>query len=142
MLGEFKSRRPPKNFNLLYLETNEVYFMSLKASLVFDSTSEEYPLTLWRVEGKLHLCSRSIFFEHTSIAKPIMRIKFSSGVLLRMMKNIDYRKAHKLVTIKKSENELKVRNLLCRTWCQKAQHLFLYFDYNTGNSWEIRKLGV
>ena len=46
MLGEFKSRRPPKNFNLLYLETNEVYFMSLKASLVFDSTSEEYPPTL------------------------------------------------------------------------------------------------
>lgn len=40
MLGEFKSRRPPKNFNLLYLETNEVYFMTLKASLILDATHE------------------------------------------------------------------------------------------------------
>lgn len=40
MFGEFKSRKPPKNFNLLYLESNEVYFMSLKASLIIDGTSE------------------------------------------------------------------------------------------------------
>jgi hypothetical protein len=42
MLGEFKSRRPPKNFNLLFLESNEVYFLTLKASLILDAGSEEY----------------------------------------------------------------------------------------------------
>lgn len=44
MLGEFKTRRPPKNFNILYLESNEVYLMTLKASLLIDSNSEEYPI--------------------------------------------------------------------------------------------------
>ena len=33
-----------------------------------------------------------------------MRIKFSSGIILRMMKNIDYKKAYKLATLRKSEN--------------------------------------
>jgi hypothetical protein len=41
MLGEYKSRRPPKNFNLLYLENNELHFMSLKVSLLIEATHEE-----------------------------------------------------------------------------------------------------
>lgn len=32
--------KPNKSFNLLHLENNEVYFMSLKAGLLIDSAAE------------------------------------------------------------------------------------------------------
>jgi factor associated with neutral sphingomyelinase activation len=62
-----------------------------------------------RIEGKLHLCSRSIFFEPKNIAKPLLRVKFSCGVLLRMMKNIETRKLQRLVTIRRTDAEFKVQ---------------------------------
>ena len=34
-------KKPNKSFNLLHLENNEVYFMSLKAGMLVDSNSEE-----------------------------------------------------------------------------------------------------
>lgn len=41
MFAEMRSRRPPKNFSLLYLETNEVHLMWLKVSFIAESTCEE-----------------------------------------------------------------------------------------------------
>lgn len=55
------------------------------------------------------MCSRSIFFEPKNIAKPLLRIKFSCGVVLRMLKNIETKKVYKLIPIKKSESEFKVK---------------------------------
>ena len=64
--------------------------MSLKAGMLVDSNSEE-------VKGRIHLCSRSIFFEPKNLDHPLLRVKFSSNIFLRLMKNIDSQKLKGLV---------------------------------------------
>lgn len=46
-------------------------------------------------------------------------MKFSCGVILRMLKNIDNKKIFKLALIRKSENDLKVNLKLFRAFFQK-----------------------
>jgi len=58
---------------------------------------------LFRIEGKLHLCSRSIIFEPKNIANPLLRLKYSCGLFLRMMKNIEVKKIQQLVGVRKTE---------------------------------------
>ena len=69
--------------------------MSLKVSLLIQNTNRQ-------IDGTLHLCTRSIFFEPNSIDKPLIRIKYSSGVLLRMMKNIESKKIDQILTLSKT----------------------------------------
>jgi hypothetical protein len=43
------------------------------------------------------LCSRSVFFEPKSLDQPLLRMKFSSNIFLRLMKNIDSQKLKNLI---------------------------------------------
>lgn len=65
-------------------------------------------MVTYRIEGKLHLCSRSIFFEPKNITRPLLRFKYSCGLLLRMLKNIETKKLQKLAAVRKSDAEFKV----------------------------------
>ena len=63
------------------------------------------------MKGKLHLCSRSVFFEPKSVEKPLVRMKFSSNIFLRLMKNIDAQKLKNLINMPGGEAEAKVCSL-------------------------------
>jgi uncharacterized protein YlbG (UPF0298 family) len=41
MFGDIHTRRPPKNFSLLYLDNNEVHLMFIKVNFLIDAGCEE-----------------------------------------------------------------------------------------------------
>ena len=84
-------KKPKKQFNLLHLESNEVFFLSLKVSMIVDTKYEE-------LKGKLHLCSRSLVFEPKDIDYPLIKIKYSNNINIKLLKNINAAKLKVLLS--------------------------------------------
>jgi len=76
-------RKPDRKFNLYHLEGSEVHLSAIKVKLLFGATLDE------EVDGCLHLCSRSIFFEPSDAVKPILKVKFSHPLTYRVAEKTD-----------------------------------------------------
>lgn len=83
-------KKPKRSFNLLHLETSEIYFVSLRASLVVDLKYDE-------IKGKIHLCSRSLLFEPKDVDQPLIKIKYSNNIIIKLFKNLDSNKLNVLL---------------------------------------------
>ncbi|CAD8111064.1 unnamed protein product [Paramecium primaurelia] len=86
-------KKPKKSFNLLHLETQEQYFLSLKVALIPSAKSDE-------IRGKLHLCSRSLVFEPKSSQLPLMKMKYSNGLFMKVLKNFEPKSLSLLLSIR------------------------------------------
>lgn len=42
-----------------------------------------------RVPGRLHLCSRSLVFEPKDLKLPLLDIKYSNGICLKLLKSME-----------------------------------------------------
>ena len=62
--------RPPKTFNLLFLESHEYLVSTMECNL----KSSEYE----RENGKMHITTRSLFFEPKSKRLPLLKFKLNS----------------------------------------------------------------
>jgi factor associated with neutral sphingomyelinase activation len=50
------------------------------------------------MKGKLHLCSRSLVFEPKGIDLPLIKIKYSNNINIKLLKNINSAKLKVLLT--------------------------------------------
>ncbi|KAL4465900.1 hypothetical protein ABPG74_004137 [Tetrahymena malaccensis] len=92
-------KKPKKQFNLLHLESNELYILSLGVSLIVDLNTEE-------VQGKLHLCSRSLVFEPFDIDQPLIKMKYSHNISLKLIKSVNCQKLQALLQIQLPASQL------------------------------------
>jgi len=73
LLSEFSSiERPPRGFNLLYLDDPETYISTIQVERYLDA---KRPL----VKGRLHLCSRCLVFEPNEISEPLIKMRYNSS---------------------------------------------------------------
>ncbi|CAD8167100.1 unnamed protein product [Paramecium octaurelia] len=83
-------RKPKQEFNLLHLETQEYYFLSLKVSLHNNN----------EIRGKLHICSRSLVFQPNQPKLPMIKMKYSNNLILKILRNIDTKTMNQIMSIK------------------------------------------
>jgi hypothetical protein len=96
----------------------QVYFffffhlLHITAQLLLTHTqfSKAFLLFLWfrRVEGKLHLCSRSLVFEPNDIDLPLIKMKYSHNIALKLIKSVNAAKLQALLHTAIPVNQLNV----------------------------------
>ncbi|EGR28693.1 hypothetical protein IMG5_170250, partial [Ichthyophthirius multifiliis] len=104
VLYSFFNKKAQKNFNLLHLESNEYYILSLNVALIVDLHYEE-------IQGKLHLCSRSLIFEPQEIDLPLLKMKYSNNLFLKLVKGVNHLKLKALLLTSTEINNLNEAQL-------------------------------